>query len=82
MQQAVIDKATVPIDYESRIARLSLNEAELPKVDSEFEDITTGEEEDRQQKLKIKWDSLKALGHVKWESSNGRPAEPIHHAGV
>ena len=44
IQQAVIDKATVPIYYESRIAKPSLNEAELPKVDSEFEEITDGEE--------------------------------------
>ena len=43
IQQAVIDKATVPTYYESRIAKLRLNEAELPKVDSEFEDITEGE---------------------------------------
>ena len=61
IQQAVIDKATVPIYYESRIAKLSLNEAELPKVDSEFEEITAGEEEDRQQKLKTKWAALEAL---------------------
>ena len=61
IQQAVIDKATVPIYYESRIAKLSLNEAELPKVDSEFEEITEGEEEDRKQKLKTKWAALEAL---------------------
>ena len=36
--------AAVPIYYESRIAKLSLNEAELPEVDSEFEEITAGEE--------------------------------------
>ena len=42
-----MDNATVPIYYESRIAKLSLNGAELPKVDSEFEEITEGEEEDR-----------------------------------
>ena len=29
------------------MVKLSLNEAELPKVDSEFEEITEGEEEDR-----------------------------------
>ena len=51
IQQAVIDKATVPIYYESRIAKLSLNESELPKVDSEFAEITEGEEEDSNQKL-------------------------------
>ena len=61
IQQAVIDKATVPIYYESRIAKLSLNEAELPKVDTEFEEITEGEEEDRKQKLKTKWAALEAL---------------------
>ena len=61
IQQAVIDKATVPIYYESRIAKLSLNEAELPKVDSEFEEITEGEEEDRKRKLKTKWAALEAL---------------------
>ena len=37
-------RSSVPISYESRIAKLSLNEAELPKVDSEFEEITEGEE--------------------------------------
>ena len=61
IQQAVIDKATVPIYYESRIAKLSLNQAELLKVDAEFEEITAGEEEDRQQKLKTKWAALEAF---------------------
>ena len=51
----------MPIYYESRIAKLSLNEAELPKVDSEFEEITEGEEEDRKQKLKTNWAALEAL---------------------
>ena len=37
IQQAVIDKATVPIYYVSRIAKLSLNEAEWPTVDAKFE---------------------------------------------
>src|SRR5471030_932124 len=31
IQQAVADKATVPIYYESRIAKLALNETVLPK---------------------------------------------------
>ena len=61
IQQAVIDKETAPIYYESRIAKLSLNEAELPKVDAEFEEITAGEEEDRQQKLKTNWAALEAM---------------------
>ena len=70
IQQAVIDKATVPIYYESRIAKLSLNEAELPKVDSEFEEITEGEEEDRKQKLKTKWAALEA--HKTRQKDEGR----------
>jgi len=35
--RAVADKATVPIYYKSRISKLSLNAAELPKLDAEFE---------------------------------------------
>ena len=37
------DKATVPIYYESRVAKLGLNQSELPKIDEEFEAITEGE---------------------------------------
>ena len=40
IQRAVADKATVPIYYESRIAKLGLNASELPKIDAEFEEIT------------------------------------------
>ena len=38
------DEATLPIYYESRIAKLALNAAELPKPDAEFKEITEGEE--------------------------------------
>jgi type I site-specific restriction-modification system R (restriction) subunit len=48
IQLAVADKATVPINYESRISKLSLNAAELPKLDAEFEKITEGEEHKRE----------------------------------
>ena len=61
IQRAVADKATVPIYYESRIAKLSLNAAELPKVDAEFEDITEGEEQTHKEKLKTKWAALEAV---------------------
>jgi len=57
----VADKATVPIYYESRIAKLALNQAALPKIDEEFDEITEGEEEDKKQKLKTKWAALEAL---------------------
>ncbi|MDP2371203.1 hypothetical protein [Rhodoferax sp.] len=54
IQRAVADKATVPIYYESRIFKLSLNAAELPKLDAEFEEITEGEELTKKEKLKPK----------------------------
>lgn len=61
IQRAVADKATVPIYYESRVAKLGLNQAELPKIDEEFEEITEGEELTRKEKLKTKWAALEAL---------------------
>ena len=61
IQRAVADKATVPIYYESRIAKLALNQAALPEIDEEFDEITEGEEEDKKQKLKTKWAALEAL---------------------
>lgn len=38
------DKVTVPIYYEGRVAKLGLNQSELPKIDGEFEAIREGEE--------------------------------------
>jgi type I restriction enzyme R subunit len=61
IQRAVADKATVQIYYESRIAKLGLNAAELPKLDVEFEEITEGEEQTKKEKLKTKWAALEAL---------------------
>ncbi len=61
IQRAVADKATVPIYYESRISKLSLNAAELPQLDAEFEEITEGEELTKKEKLKSKWAALEAL---------------------
>ncbi|WP_425491670.1 HsdR family type I site-specific deoxyribonuclease [Haloferula luteola] len=61
IQRAVADKATVPIYYESRIAKLALNASELPKIDSEFDEITEGEEFSKKEKLKTKWAALEAL---------------------
>ncbi|MEY3775401.1 MAG: Type restriction enzyme protein [Verrucomicrobiota bacterium] len=61
IQRAVADEATKPIYYESRIAKLALNAAELPKLDAEFEEITEGEELTKKEKLKTKWAALEAL---------------------
>lgn len=61
IQRAVTDKATVPIYYESRIAKLGLNAAALPKLDAEFDEITEAEEATSREKLKTKWAALEAL---------------------
>ncbi|MFN9219977.1 MAG: type I restriction endonuclease subunit R [Planctomyces sp.] len=61
IQRAVADGATVPIYYESRIAKLGLNIATLPRLDQEFDEITEGEEQTSREKLKSKWAALEAL---------------------
>lgn len=61
VQRAVQDKATVPIYYEGRFARLTLNEDQRPKIDPEFEEITEGEEESAREKLKREWAATEAL---------------------
>ncbi len=61
IQRAVLDKATVPIYYESRLAKLVLDETERPHIDSGFEEATEGEEVDRKEKLKTRWAQLEAV---------------------
>ena len=61
IQRAVEDGATVPIYYESRLAKLTLNEAERQKIDPGFEEATEGEEVARKERLKSKWAQLEAV---------------------
>lgn len=61
IEQAVKDGATVPIYYESRLAKLELSESERPKVDPDFEEATESEEVERKEKLKSKWARLEAI---------------------
>jgi type I restriction enzyme R subunit len=61
IQRAVVDGATVPIFYESRLAKLELKEEEKPRLDPEFEEVTEGEESERKERLKSKWAALEAL---------------------
>jgi len=61
IQRAVEDGATVPIYYESRLAKLALDEAERPHIDPEFDEATEGEEVERREKLKTKWAQLEAV---------------------
>ncbi|PIR92432.1 DEAD/DEAH box helicase [Candidatus Falkowbacteria bacterium CG10_big_fil_rev_8_21_14_0_10_44_15] len=61
VSRSVEDKATVPIYYEARLAKISLKADERPKIDPEFEELTEGEEVKRKEKLKSKWARLEAL---------------------
>ncbi len=61
IQRAVEDGATVPIYYESRLAKLSLSAAERPTIDSGFEEATEGEEVEKKERLKTKWAQLEAI---------------------
>ncbi len=61
IQRAVEDGATVPIYYESRLAKLTLDEREKPNIDPGFEEATEGEEVERKEKLKTKWAQLEAV---------------------
>ena len=61
IQRSVEDKATVPIYYESRLAKLALIERERPRIDPEFEEVTEGEEVERREKLKSRWAQLEAV---------------------
>ena len=61
IQRAVEDKATVPIYYESRLAKLELDEKEKPKIDPDFEEATEGEEVERRERLRTKWARMEAI---------------------
>ena len=61
IQRAVEDKATVPIYYESRLAKLELPDQEKPKLDADFEEATEGEEVERRDRLRTKWAAMEAV---------------------
>ena len=61
ISRAVEDGATVPIYYESRLARIELDEDEKPQIDAEVEEILEGEEETARERAKQKWATIEAL---------------------
>lgn len=61
IQQAVEDKATVPIFYESRLAKVHFAEDEKIKLDEQFEELTEGEELSNRQQMRTKWTRLEAI---------------------
>jgi type I restriction enzyme R subunit len=65
MKQAQEDGATVAIYYESRLAKLGLNDAELSHLDDEVDELAEDEEESAQAKLKSRWAALeKVVGAI------------------
>lgn len=61
MQQAKEDGATVAIYFESRLAKLGLNESELDQLDEDVDELAEDEEEGNQAKLKSKWAALEKI---------------------
>ncbi|MFC5520870.1 type I restriction endonuclease subunit R [Polaromonas jejuensis] len=61
MQQAKEDGATVAIYYESRLAKLSLKEADLPQIDDEVDELAEDDEESQQAALKSRWAALEKV---------------------
>jgi type I restriction enzyme R subunit len=66
IQDAVDDGATVPIYYESRLAKLDINQAEIEKLNEEVDEILFDEGSDEddvsaREKAKSKWAALEKL---------------------
>ena len=61
INRGVEDGATVPIYYESRLARIELDEDEKPKLDEEVTELTEDEAEGEQEMLKRKWANIEAV---------------------
>jgi type I restriction enzyme R subunit len=61
MQQAKEDGATVPIYYESRLAKLKLNAELMPLLDDEVDELTEDDEEELQAQAKSKWTALEQV---------------------
>ena len=61
ISRAVEDGATVPIYYESRLARIELPDDEKPRIDAEIEELTEDEATTEQERIKRKWATVEAL---------------------
>jgi len=61
MQQAKEDGATVAIYFESRLAKLSLKQDELPQLDDEVDELAEDEEDSQKAQLKSKWAALEKV---------------------
>lgn len=61
ISRSVEDGATVRIFYESRLAKIELSDETKALLDERFDEVTEGEDEATQWKLKRKWSRLEAI---------------------
>ncbi len=61
IQRGVEDGATLPIYYESRLARIELDEDEIAKIDEEIDDLAEDDDVSEKEKTKGKWSRVEAL---------------------
>lgn len=61
ISRAVEDKATVPIYYESRLARVELEQDKLPEIDAAVDALFDDETLSEQEKAKSSWSSVERL---------------------
>lgn len=61
VSRAVEDKATVPIYYESRLARVELEQQKLPEIDAAVDALFDDESLSEQEKAKANWSSVERL---------------------
>ena len=59
--QSKEDKATVPIYYEARLAKIDLKPEERPKIDPNFDEVTEDAEATVKESLRRKWAQLEAM---------------------
>jgi len=61
MTQAIEDGVTVKVFYEPRLARVELPDDARAAIDDEFDDATTGSEDEIAERLKSKWSRVEAV---------------------
>ena len=61
INRGVEDGATVPIYYESRLARIELDEEKKRTLDTEVAELTDDEDEGEEERLKRRWANVEAV---------------------
>ena len=61
IEQAIADKATVPIFYEGRLVKLGLDGRAAEALDDEIDELTEGQELTDREKHKTRWAALESI---------------------